>query len=100
LSEAERSLLLLILNSVRFADLSPAAVFAILLDEGRYHGSVRTMYRLLAAQGLSGERRSQRVHPVRIPSIVDSHFGPSWTAPGSRRRKPPLLLAAARSQAR
>lgn len=62
LSEAERSVLLLVLNSERFADLAPAAVFAILLDEGRYHGSVRTMYRLLAAEGLSGERRKQRAH--------------------------------------
>jgi len=50
-SEDERSVLLLILNSERFADLAPAAVFAILLDEGRYHGSIRTMYRLLAEQG-------------------------------------------------
>ncbi len=25
-------------------------MFAILLDEGRYHGSVRTMYRLLAVR--------------------------------------------------
>jgi hypothetical protein len=62
LSEAERSVLLLVLNSERFADLAPAAVFAILLDEGRYHGSVRTMYRLLAAAGLTGERRKQRAH--------------------------------------
>ena len=62
LSETERSVLLLVLNSERFADLAPAAVFAILLDEGRYHGSVRTMYRLLAAAGLSGERRKQRAH--------------------------------------
>jgi putative transposase len=62
LSEAERSVLLLILNSERFADLAPAAVFAILLDEGRYHGSVRTMYRLLAAENQTGERRKQRAH--------------------------------------
>src|ERR1700680_1803738 len=61
-SEGERTVLLLILNSQRFADLAPAAVFAILLDEGRYHGSIRTMYRLLAAEGQSGERRKQRVH--------------------------------------
>lgn len=61
-SVAEQSVLLLILNSERFADLAPAAVYAILLDEGRYHGSIRTMYRLLAAQGLAGERRKQRVH--------------------------------------
>ena len=61
-SEAEHAVLLLILNSERFADLAPAAVYAILLDEGRYHGSIRTMYRFLAEQGLSGERRKQRVH--------------------------------------
>ena len=62
MSEDERGVLLLILNSERFADLAPAAVFAILLDEGRYHGSIRTMYRLLALDGQSGERRKQRVH--------------------------------------
>ena len=56
------SVLLLILNSERFADLAPAAVFAILLDEGRYHGSARTMYRFLAAENQSGERRKQRAH--------------------------------------
>jgi putative transposase len=61
-SEDERTVLLLILNSERFADLAPAAVFAILLDEGRYHGSIRTMYRLLALEGQTGERRKQRVH--------------------------------------
>ena len=62
LSDAERNVLLLILNSRRFADLAPAAVFAILLDEGRYHGSIRTMYRLLALDGQTGERRKQRMH--------------------------------------
>jgi putative transposase len=61
-SEEERTVLLLILNSERFADLAPAVVFAILLDEGRYHGSMRTMYRLLALEGQTGERRKQRVH--------------------------------------
>jgi putative transposase len=39
--------------------VAPATVFATLLDEGRYHGSIRTMYRLLAAQSLAwrAERR-------------------------------------------
>ena len=50
LSSAERDLLLGLLDSERFADAAPATVFATLLDEGRYHGSIRTMYRLLAAQ--------------------------------------------------
>jgi putative transposase len=35
-----------------------------LLDEGRYLGSVRTMYRLLARTGASRERRNQLVHPA------------------------------------
>jgi putative transposase len=64
LSTAEQDLLLGLLDSERFADVAPAAVFAILLDEGRYHGSIRTMYRLLASRNQTGERRRQRVHPV------------------------------------
>ena len=61
-SSAEQDVLLGLLNSERFADVAPAAVFAILLDEGRYHGSIRTMHRLLAARNQTGERRRQ--HPV------------------------------------
>jgi putative transposase len=64
LTPAEQDLLLGLLDSERFADVAPAAVFAILLDEGRYHGSIRTMYRLLAVRNQTGERRRQRVHPV------------------------------------
>jgi putative transposase len=64
LSMAEQDVLLGLLNSERFADVAPAAVYATLLDEGRYHGSIRTMYRLLAARNQTGERRRQRAHPV------------------------------------
>ncbi len=64
LAPAEREVLLATLNSERFADTAPAAVHATLLDEGRYLGSVRTMYRLLAANGGCRERRNQRAHPA------------------------------------
>ena len=64
LSIAEQRLLLGVLDSERFVDAAPATIFATLLDEGRYHGSVRTMYRLLAANDQTRERRNQRVHPV------------------------------------
>jgi len=64
LDAQEGALLLDTLNSERFADTAPAAVHATLLDEGCYLGSVRTMYRLLAAQGGSRERRDQLVHPA------------------------------------
>jgi len=64
LSEIERSRLLDVLYSERFADCAPRTVYATLLDEGTYLGSVRTMYRLLAASGQSRERRHQLVHPA------------------------------------
>ena len=64
LDAAENQLVLDTLNSERFADTAPAAVHATLLDEGRYVGSVRTMYRVLAANGSTRERRNQLVHPA------------------------------------
>lgn len=64
LTPGERQALLDTLNSQRFVDTAPAAVHATLLDEGSYLGSVRTMYRLLAADGVCHERRNQRRHPV------------------------------------
>jgi putative transposase len=63
LDAAENQLVLDTLNSERFVDTAPAAVHATLLDEGRYLGSVRTMYRVLAANGGTRERRNQLVHP-------------------------------------
>ena len=44
---AERHAILAVLHSDRFADLAPAEVWAILLDEGTYLGSVSTFYRVL-----------------------------------------------------
>lgn len=64
LSGAEQALVLHTLCSERFADTAPAAVHATLLNEGRYLGSVRTMYRILAANDSSTERRRQRTHPT------------------------------------
>jgi len=64
LSPAEREAVLEQLHSERFADSSPAQVWATLLDEGRYLASERTMYRLLAARhGDVRERRNQLEHP-------------------------------------
>ena len=65
LSASERDAVLTELHSERFADRSPAQVWATLLDEGRYLASERTMYRLLAAEhGRVRERRDQREHPA------------------------------------
>ena len=61
---SERQVLTAILCSERFADCAPPTIYATLLDEGTYVGSVRTMYRRLAADQQTRERRNQRVHPT------------------------------------
>jgi putative transposase len=64
LSDEERAGVLGQLHSERFADASPAQVYATLLDEGTYLASERTMYRILAANGEVRERRDQLRHPA------------------------------------
>ena len=64
LAQSERESVLAQLHEQRFQDASPAAVYATLLDEGRYHCSIRTMYRILADEGDTRERRDQAVHPA------------------------------------
>ena len=63
LSPAERQSVCDILHAERFVDKAPAQVYAILLDEGAYHCSTRTMYRLLAENNEVRERRDQLRHP-------------------------------------
>jgi putative transposase len=64
LSVAERQTVLDLLREPRFADLAPAEIYATLLDEGIYHCSIRTMYRILADHDEVRERRDQLRHPV------------------------------------
>jgi putative transposase len=71
LSPLERAELLALMNTARYAELPPAQIWARELDEGRYHCSIRTMYRILEAAGQSGERRRQALHPARkVPELV------------------------------
>jgi putative transposase len=80
LSTHESELLLATLNSERFVDIAPAAVHATLLDEGRYLGSVRTMYRHLATAGGVRERRNQRVHPAYAkPELLATASNEVWS---------------------
>jgi putative transposase len=79
-SIAEQEYLLGVLDSERFVDTAPATVYATLLDEGHYHGSVRTMYRLLAAQNQAGERRRQRRHPEYTkPELLATRPNEVWS---------------------
>jgi len=80
LSEEERSTVLECLHQERFQDCSPAQVYAALLDEGRYHCSIRTMYRLLETCGESRERRDQLTHPpYQKPELLATGANQLWS---------------------
>jgi putative transposase len=71
LAAGERTAIMEALHSGRFADLAPDEVWAILLDEGAYLGSVSTYYRVLREAGESRERRRQATHPAAVkPELV------------------------------
>ena len=65
LAPQERAQVMDTLHEDRFVDRAPAAVYATLLEEGRYLCSIRTMYRVLHSAGEVLERRRQRRHPHR-----------------------------------
>jgi putative transposase len=80
LSTAEQQAILDELHSGRFADMAPAEVWAILLDEGRYLGSISTFYRLLRRAGQSRERRRQATHPATVkPELVAAAPNAVWS---------------------
>ncbi len=80
LHPAEREAVLARLHEQRFQDRSPAAVYATLLDEGEYHCSIRTMYRLLDEQGEVRERRDQLTHPpYQKPELLATAPNQLWS---------------------
>lgn len=80
LSDAEKEEIIALLDSPRFADRAPAAVYAELLDDGRYLCSVRTMYRLLAARDEVRERRRQVQRPAYAkPELLATGPNQLWS---------------------
>ncbi len=80
LPENERDQVLQHLREPRFADQTPTEVFATLLDEGTYLCSIRTMYRILTAQGEVAARRRQRTHPVYTkPELLATAPNQVWS---------------------
>jgi len=77
---AEQEQVLEVLRSPRFVDKSPAQVWATLLDEMVCYCSIRTMYRLLAANGEVRERRNQLRHPnYQKPELLAEAPNEVWT---------------------
>jgi putative transposase len=80
LTTAETATVRETLNSDRFADQAPREVYATLLDEGVYHCSVPTMYRILRENAEVQERRNQLRHPAYAkPQLVATGPNQVWT---------------------
>jgi putative transposase len=80
LSAVERQQVLDVLHTDRFVDKAPAEVYATLLDEGVYHCSVRTMYRVLDEAGEVRERRDQARHPhYKAPELLATAPNQVWS---------------------
>ena len=80
LTVVERQTVLDLLRAPRFADQAPAEVYASLLDEGVYHCSIRTMYRILAASQEVRDRRDHLRHPVyKKPELLAQAPNEVWS---------------------
>jgi putative transposase len=80
LSDAQVDEIVTVLNSERFCDQAPAQVWATLLDEGVYLGSVSTMYRILRSRHEVRERRWQARRPAAIkPELVATAANQVWS---------------------
>jgi putative transposase len=76
----ERANVLAVLHTPRFADKAPAEVYATLLDDETYHCSIRTMYRILEAEGEIRERRDQLRHPeYKKPELAATGPNQLWS---------------------
>ena len=89
LSQDEKETVYSVLNSERFQDSPPRQVYATLLDEGVYHCSISTMYRILHEHDQVHERRDQRQHPAYTkPELLATASNQlwSWDTPALHRR--------------
>jgi len=76
----ERKQIKAVLESDEFVDEAPATVYAKLLDQGIYLGSVSTMYRILGEYGEVRERRRQATHPaLKKPELIATRPNEIWS---------------------
>jgi len=81
LSPKERQGVVDLLHSERFQDKAPHQIYATLLDEGEYHCSIRTMYRILSSEhGCVTERRKQVQRPrYSKPELLATGQNQVWS---------------------
>ena len=81
LNPAETQDVIDILHSERFQDKSPYEVYATLLDQGDYHCSIRTMYRILKAEhgDVKERRRGHRQTKYKKPELLATAPNQVWS---------------------
>lgn len=80
LDAVERKVVLDLLHSEEFVDKAPEAIVAILLTRKQWLCSARTMYRILAEEGETRERRRQRRHPTyKRPELLATAPNQAWS---------------------
>ena len=76
----ERQRVIDLLREPQYVDLAPAEIYATLLDQGIYHCSIRTMYRILHEHAEVRERRQQRRHVVyQKPELLAQGPNQVWS---------------------
>jgi putative transposase len=76
----ERQRVIALLREPQYVDLAPAEIYATLLDQGIYHCSIRTMYRILHEHAEVRERRQQRRHVVyQKPELLAQAPNQVWS---------------------
>ena len=80
LSDEERQRARHVLYSEAYHDQPPDEIYCDLLEQGEYIGSVRTLYRILAEDKATKERRKQRpAQHHAIPRLLASAPNQVWT---------------------
>jgi putative transposase len=80
LTPVERKEIKAVLESDEHVDEAPATIYAKLLDQGIYLGSVSTMYRVLHDDDEVRERRRQATHPAhKKPELIATKPNEIWS---------------------
>ena len=80
LSAGERAVVLTLINTAVYADLSIGQIWVRELDEGRYSCSMSSMYRIARAAGQTRERRRLATHPAKVkPELMADGPSQVWT---------------------
>ena len=81
LNPVERQTISDLLHAERFQDKAPYEVYATLLDEGQYHCSIRTMYRILTAEHghVKERRRHHQQSHYQKPELLATGPNQVWS---------------------